>query len=76
MSRSSFAAGFKNEVGDSPGNYLTRWRMILAKTFIREGVPLKLVAERVGYNSQAGFLRAFKIMMGQSPTGWKNSESI
>ena len=26
MSRSSFAAVFKREVGDFPGNHLTRWR--------------------------------------------------
>ena len=76
MSRSSFAAAFKSEVGDSPGNYLTRWRMTLAKSLIREGMPLKLVTERVGYNSQAGFLRAFKIVMGESPTSWKNSDSV
>jgi len=75
MSRSSFAAAFKKEVGDSPGNYVTRWRMTLAQALIREGVPLKLVAERVGYDSQAGFLRAFKIVMGESPTSWKNSVS-
>ncbi len=73
MSRSSFASAFKKEVGDSPGNYLTRWRITLALALIREGVPLKLVAERVGYISQAGFLRAFKLVMGISPTSWKNS---
>lgn len=74
MSRSSFALAFKNELGDSPGNYLTRWRMTMAQALIREGVPLKLVAERVGYISQAGFLRAFKVVMGQSPTSWKKSQ--
>lgn len=72
MSRSSFAVTFKNEVGDTPGNYLTRWRIMLAQAMIREGVPLKLVAERVGYASQAGFLRAFKIVIGESPTTWRN----
>ena len=70
--RSSFASAFKNEVGESPGNYVTRWRITLAQALIREGVPLKLVAERVGYESQAGFLRAFKIIMGISPTSWKS----
>lgn len=72
MSRSSFAATFKHEVGDTPGNYLTRWRVTLAQAMLREGVPLKLVAERVGYASQAGFLRAFKMVIGASPTAWKN----
>jgi AraC-like DNA-binding protein len=73
MSRSSFAGTFKSAVGYSPGNYLTRWRMTLAQALIRDGVSLKLVAERVGYSSQAGFLRAFKIVIGDSPTAWRNA---
>lgn len=73
MSRSSFAGAFKTEVGDSPGNYLTRWRMTLAQALIREGVSLKLVAERVGYASQAGFLKAFKAVIGESPTTWRKA---
>ena len=60
MSRSRFAAAFKREIGDSPGNYLSRWRVMLEQAMILEGVPLKIVSERVGYASQAGFLRAFK----------------
>ena len=75
MSRSSFASTFKNEVGETPGNYLTRWRITLAQALIQEGVPLKLISDRIGYNSQAGFLRAFKIIMGESPTSWKKSHS-
>lgn len=71
MSRSSFAATFKREIGDSPGNYLSRWRVMLAQAMIQEGIPLKLVAERVGYASQAGFLRAFKGVLGVSPTVWR-----
>jgi AraC-like DNA-binding protein len=74
MSRSSFAACFKDEVGESPGNYLTRWRVTMAQALIREGVPLKIVSTRVGYESQAGFLRAFKIVVGESPTAWRNSQ--
>ena len=71
MSRSSFAATFKREVGDSPGNYLSRWRVMLAQAMIQDAIPLKLVAERVGYASQAGFLRAFKGVLGVSPTAWR-----
>ena len=73
MSRSSFAETFKREVGDTPGNYLTRWRVRLAQALIREDVALKLVAGRVGYASQAGFLRAFKQVLGESPTAWRRS---
>ncbi len=74
MSRSSFAAAFKREVGESPGTYLTRWRVTLAQALIRDGVPLKLIAQRVGYDSQAGFLRAFKGVVGESPTVWRKGK--
>ncbi|MEB0137654.1 MULTISPECIES: AraC family transcriptional regulator [unclassified Undibacterium] len=74
MSRSSFASSFKTEVGDTPGNYLTRWRITLAQALIRDGVSLKLVAERVGYESQAGFLKAFKMVIGETPAIWRNAD--
>ena len=74
MSRSSFASAFKNQLGESPGDYLTRWRMSVAQALIQDGMPLKLVAERVGYASQAGFLRAFKQVVGMPPTAWARKE--
>jgi len=70
MSRSAFAGAFREQVGETPGDYLTRWRMSVAQALIRRGVPLTLVAEKVGYASQAGFLRAFKLVVGVSPTVW------
>lgn len=72
MSRSSFAETFRREVGQTPGEYLTRWRITTAQALLRRGTPLKLVGERVGYASQAGFLRAFKEAVGVSPTVWLN----
>ena len=36
MSRSSFAAKFKETVGETPMEYLTRWRMLLAADRLRE----------------------------------------
>lgn len=74
MSRSSFAAAFKQQIGEPPGDYLTRWRMSVAQALIRDGVPLKLIAEKVGYASQAGFLRAFKQVVGMPPTAWARAE--
>ena len=70
MSRSSFASTFRLEIGQTPGDYLTTWRISTAQALLRQGTPLKLVAERVGYVSQAGFLRAFKATLGMSPTTW------
>ncbi len=76
MSRSSFAAAFKEHVGDTPGEYLTRWRISVAQALMRSGVATKLVAERVGYASQPGFLRAFKLVVGQSPKAWLRDGSL
>jgi AraC-like DNA-binding protein len=70
MSRTSFAEVFRYEVGQTPGEYLTQWRVTTAQALLRRGTPLKLVAERVGYASQAGFLRAFKLSLGVSPKDW------
>ena len=71
MSRSGFAAAFKTQVGMAPGDYLTQWRVRVAQTLLRQDLQLKQVAERVGYQSQPGFLRAFKRVVGESPTAWR-----
>lgn len=70
MSRSSFAETFRSETGQTPAGYLARWRVTTAQALLRRGTPLKLVGERVGYASQAGFLRAFKQIVGMSPKQW------
>ncbi len=74
MSRAGFAAGFKTQVGIAPGEYLTRWRVAVAQALLRQDLPLKQVAERVGYDSQAGFLRAFKGVVGEAPTAWRRAQ--
>ena len=48
MSRSNFAATFRREVGETPGDYLTRWRMAIAQSMLQRARPLKLVAGEVG----------------------------
>lgn len=70
MSRSSFAAAFRDAVGDTPLGYLTRWRVSVAQAMLKRGTPLKLVSGKVGYASDAGFLRAFRLVTGMSPGQW------
>ena len=68
MSRSAFAARFAELVGESPMQYVTRWRMHTALTWLKEeDVPLIDMAYRLGYQSEAAFNRAFKRVMGISP---------
>ena len=68
MSRSAFAARFKELVGESPIQYITRWRMNVALTWLKkEDVSLGEIANRLGYQSEAAFSRAFKRFIGVSP---------
>ncbi len=68
MSRSAFAARFKNLVGESPMQYLTRWRMNMALTKLKEeNIPMGKLADQIGYQSEAAFSRAFKRYIGVSP---------
>ena len=68
MSRSAFAARFAALVGEPPMRYVARWRMLAAHTRLREdGASLGELAERLGYQSEAAFSRAFKRIMGVPP---------
>ena len=68
MSRSAFAARFNEVVGEPAMRYLTRWRLQLARTALRECAdPIGIVGERFGYRSEAAFCRAFKREFGVSP---------
>ncbi|MGE7992994.1 helix-turn-helix domain-containing protein [Pseudomonas sp. NPDC089554] len=70
LSRSTFAAQFHKVVGLTPIAYLAAWRIKLACDLIRQGVALKVVADAVGYSSQAALTRAFVQEMGLPPTEW------
>ncbi len=68
MSRSAFAARFADLVGETPMHYVTRWRMHVAATWLREdGAALADLALRLGYRSEAAFSRAFKRIIGVPP---------
>lgn len=68
MSRSAFAARFTQVVGEPAMRYLTRWRLQLARTALREcDDPLGVIAERFGYRSEAAFCRAYKRELLVSP---------
>jgi len=68
MSRSSFAERFKETVGDSPMEYLTRWRMLLAGDRLENSKDsVAVIALSLGYESDSAFSTAFKRVMGCSP---------
>ncbi|MGD0680327.1 MAG: AraC family transcriptional regulator [Polyangiaceae bacterium] len=68
MSRTTFAVRFKERVGLSPLEYLTRWRMTVAgDRLVRSSAPISEIGEALGYDSQSAFSLAFKRVMGCSP---------
>jgi AraC-like DNA-binding protein len=68
MSRSGFAARFTELVGEPAMQYVTRWRMHVALSWLKEDdAALSEMATRLGYQSEAAFSRAFKRFIGVSP---------
>jgi AraC-like DNA-binding protein len=72
LSRSSFAARFVARVGKPPATYLAHVRLDAATSLLREtSLPVMLIAQRVGYTSEAAFSRAFKNRYGMPPARWR-----
>ena len=67
MSRTRFATHFRACVGRTPIDYLTRWRMTIARDLLAAGKPVKTVADSVGYDSAAAFSRVFARVTGEAP---------
>jgi AraC-like DNA-binding protein len=68
MSRSAFAARFRDVLGQPVMGYLTELRMQLALDLLHRGdQTVAEVAAAVGYESNASFSRVFKRHVGSSP---------
>jgi AraC-like DNA-binding protein len=68
MSRSIFALKFKQTVGATPMEYLTRWRMLLAGDRLKNSPDsLSTIAGSLGYESESAFSKAFRRVIGCSP---------
>jgi AraC-like DNA-binding protein len=76
MSRSIFALKFRETVGETPMEYLTRWRMLLAGDRLKTaGDTLSEIALSLGYESESAFGKAFKRVMGRSPKQYSRGSS-
>lgn len=68
QSRSAFAARFSEVLGCGPIEYLTRWRMALAKdSLVRGAKTLDRIADEIGYESASAFSTAFRKRLGCPP---------
>ncbi len=70
LSRSAFAAVFKDVMQATPASYLQDWRLSLACAQLRAGAPVKQVAVDVGFADTASLSKAFRKRMGVSPRAW------
>lgn len=74
-SRSVLAERFAHFVGQTPMNYLARWRMALAAGMLRgSSLSLSRIAEEVGYETDAAFSRAFRREFGLPPAAWRRQQ--
>jgi len=77
ISRSVLAERFSLLIGEPPMQYLARWRLALAAQYLsRTNDAVARIGERVGYESEAAFNRAFKREFGAPPASWRRSARL
>jgi AraC-like DNA-binding protein len=75
LSRAAFARSFQQALGQAPMQYLTDWRMTLARDHLRRGeLTLAQIAARAGYASPYAFAAAFRRHHGCPPGQWRKRE--
>jgi AraC-like DNA-binding protein len=68
-SRSRFAEAFTKTVGETPARYVAKLKMFQARRWIAQNnIRISTAAERLGYDSEASFSRAFKRIIGHPPS--------
>ena len=74
MSRSAFALRFKELLRQTPVDYVTEWRMQKAIQMLQNGdKKLVEIAQKVGYESNATFSKAFKRVVGMPPVAYSKA---
>jgi AraC family transcriptional regulator, activator of mtrCDE len=68
MSRSAFAERFAQLMKMPPMQYVTQWRVSVAERMLRDHrLSVAMIAEQLGYSSEAAFRRLFKRISGICP---------
>lgn len=74
MSRTSFAVLFQKKMAMTPMEYVTAWRIEIAKKLLMHPRnSLTDAAEGAGYASDSAFARVFKKETGMTPAGFRKS---
>ncbi len=76
VSRSNFAEAFTRTVGETPARYVGKIKMFQARRWISaHGMRISVAADRLGYDSEASFSRAFKRIIGHPPREARHAPS-
>ncbi|BBI49316.1 hypothetical protein HORIV_17370 [Vreelandella olivaria] len=63
-------------LGVSPAKYVARVKMFQARQWIaRDNMRIAVAANRLGYDSEASFSRAFKRIIGHPPSEAREAET-
>jgi AraC-like DNA-binding protein len=75
LSRAAFARTFREALGQAPMQYLTEWRMTLARDHLRDNdLSLAQIADAIGYGSPFAFAAAFRRHHPDPPGAWRHRE--
>ncbi len=71
---SYFRREFKRTTGLSPGQYVRRLRLERARRLLgASALPIKVIAEQLGFSSEFHFSAAFKQQFHVAPAHWRNA---
>ena len=73
--RNSVEKAFKDVYGSRIKEYQVKQRLTVAKKYLQEGLPKKIVADKCLYRSSSAFSTAFRKEFGISPTKWERTEN-
>ncbi|UAA38374.1 helix-turn-helix domain-containing protein [Paraneptunicella aestuarii] len=60
----------------TPGEYLREFRLMKAKRLLTTGIQVGLVADQVGFSSQAYFTKCFKEWQGETPSSYQKQAQV
>ena len=72
MSRASFAEHFARAFGQAPIDFVQKARLrIAARLLATTDLPVKVIAQSIGYAAPTGFSRAFRATYGADPSTYR-----